>query len=68
MPTRNRQVRNLAAQSPLLRKGGLHEKSKTGQRTRERLSTHSAIDEWLEDLEEINHNNEQEEGAKAPFL
>ncbi len=61
MPRRNIPVRNPVAQSPLLRKGGPHVKSKTGQRVRARISTNSAVDEWLE---EDNHNQEQENGEQ----
>jgi len=65
MPKRNITVRNPVAQSPLLRKGGAHVKSKTGQRVRARLSTGSAIDEWLDDLEDDGHNKEQENGEQS---
>ena len=58
MLMRNRRVRNPVACSPLLRKGGPHIKSKTGQRVRTRLSTHSAVDEWLDELEENNKSQE----------
>ncbi len=54
--------RNPVACSPLLRKGGAHVKSKSGQRIRARLSTHSAVDEWLDELEsrkEEKKNGEQ---------
>ncbi len=67
MPRRNIPVRNPVAQSPLLRKGGPHEKSKTGRRVRARLSTNSAVDEWLDELEEDTLGQEQEDGgANAP--
>ena len=62
MPRRNIPVRNPVARSPLLRKGGPHVKSKTGQRVRSRLSTYSAIDEWREELGENNRAQEQENG------
>ena len=64
MPRRNRPVRNPVAQSPLLRKGGPHVKSKTGQRVQARLSTNSAIDEWLNALEDNNQNQEHENGEQ----
>ncbi len=64
MPRRNRPIRNPVAQSPLLRKGGPHVKSKTGQRVQARLSTSSAIDEWLEELEEDNLKQEHENGEQ----
>ncbi|MGB3620262.1 MAG: hypothetical protein WBA20_02855 [Ketobacter sp.] len=46
MPKRNSGFRNPVARSPLLGKGGVHTKSKTGQRVRARLNTQSAIDDW----------------------
>lgn len=52
MPRRNRAIRNPVARSPLLRKGGVHSQTTTGQRVRNRLQTQSAIDEWLEDIED----------------
>jgi len=46
-------IRNPVARSPLLRKGGAHVKSKTGQRVRARLTTYDAYNEWEgEELEE----------------
>jgi hypothetical protein len=52
MPKRNRAIRNPVARSPLLKKGGVHSQSKTGQRVSKRLQTQSAIDDWLEDIED----------------
>lgn len=72
MPRRNMPVRNPVAQSPLLRKGGPHTKSKTGQRVRARLSTNSAIDEWQEnldaELEEVNQEQENGEQMLPDFF
>ncbi len=62
MPTRNINIRNHVARSPLLRKGGAHTQSKTGQRVRDRLSTDAAIDDWLEELEEDKQNQERKDG------
>ncbi len=64
MPRRNRPIRNPVAQSPLLRKGGAHVKSKTGQRVRARLSTHLAIDEWLGEKEEDDIDHVQDNGER----
>ncbi len=64
MPRQNRFARNPVAGSPLLRKGGPHVKSRTGQRVRARLLTNSAIDEWLEALEEDRNCGEQEKGER----
>jgi len=49
MPRRPRQIRNPVALSPLLHKGGVHIKSKTGQRVREKQSLNATIDEWLDE-------------------
>lgn len=64
MPRRNIPVRNPVAQSPLLRKGGAHVKSKTGQRVRFRLSTNDAVDDWLDELEDERQNQEKENGEQ----
>lgn len=52
--------RNPVALSPLLRKGGAHVKSKTGQRVRTRLATQNAIDEWREEYQD--EEKEQQNG------
>lgn len=61
MPNRNRRIRNPVALSALLRKGGPHIKSKTGQRVRSRLSTNSAVDDWLDELKDNNQLQENGE-------
>ncbi len=57
-------IRNPVARSPLLRKGGLHERAAGGKRHRVRVSTHEAIEEWLENREEAeaweSDNGEQQ--------
>lgn len=68
MSGRNIASRSPAAQSPLLRKGGPHAKSKTGQRVRDRLSTNSAIDDWMEELEDDNYNQEENGERKLPVF
>jgi len=67
MSIQKRPVRNLAARSPLLRKGGPHIKSKTGQRVRTRLSTSDMIDEWQDEVLDDERNKAKEKGADAPF-
>ncbi len=57
MTTKKPHIRNPIARSPLLRKGGPHIRSKTGQRVRSRLSTYSAFDEWLEERENYKSSN-----------
>ena len=43
--------RNPVARSPLLRKGGAHQGSKTAQRRIARRAMESLLDDWREDLE-----------------
>lgn len=60
-------VRNPVARSPLLRKGGPHERSTGGKRRRARLLIHDAIEEWLE-TEEAQERWERETGScGSPF-
>ncbi len=68
MPGRNRTIRNPVAQSPLLRKGGVHTESKTGQRVRDRMKVSSAIDEWLEEIEDKLDQSKNEGSNGSPFL
>ena len=61
--------RNPIARSPLLRKGGAHVKSKTGQRVRARLTTQNAIDEWQEELnDKREEQNIREQQLPDSFL
>jgi hypothetical protein len=39
-------LRNSAARSPLLRKGGVHEKSKSGQRSRDKVKLKHKLSEF----------------------
>lgn len=43
--------RNPVARSPLLRKGGVHEKSKSAKRQQQKLSDNHLLDDWREELE-----------------
>ena len=43
--------RNPVARSPLLRKGGAHQKAKSAVRQQQKLSNHSLLDDWREELE-----------------
>lgn len=65
MPKRNRPIRNHVAQSPLLRKGGVHIKSKTGTRVQARRLTDSAIEEWQDEIDDTNNEYQQESGQQA---
>lgn len=58
--SQRRRPRNRVAMSPLLRKGGVHERSKSGQRAENKLLLNAELDDWREELEEdffnINHS------------
>jgi len=54
MPTKDRGVitpRNPVARSPLLRRGGVHEKSKTAKRQQSRQALNTQLDDWREEVE-----------------
>ncbi len=68
MPKRSIPIRNPVARSPLLRKGGPHTRSKTGQRVRTRLSTRYAIDDWYDEIEDNTTKNEDGEPVLPIFL
>ena len=53
MPTlTRRRPRNPIALSPLLRKGGVHERSKTGVRAEAKQELQDELEFWQEELEE----------------
>jgi len=54
--------RNYVARSPIMRKGGPHIKSKTGQRVRQRLQLGDSLDEWYE----TNEDNVEEKENGEP--
>jgi len=59
--------RNRVACSPLMRKGGAHVKSKTGQRVRARLDLDNALCEWYEENEtDINKKEKTDGEPMAP--
>jgi len=49
MPERRRTPRNPVAASPLLRKGGVHERSRSGQRQIDKQVTSTALEEWRDE-------------------
>ena len=59
MPERRRQPRNPVANSPLLRKGGVHQRPRSGQRQLDRQVLNDALDEWLDEIDndEIHEKN-----------
>ena len=60
--------RNPVARSPLLRKGGAHVKSKTGQRLRSRLNTQDAIDEWWDEQQDQQQEETTGEQTLPDFI
>lgn len=50
--------RNLAARSPLMRKGGAHERGKHAQRQDHRRELADALDEWREQTIDSRHTQE----------
>ncbi len=50
MPTKP-SIRNPVARSPLLRKGGVHEKSATAKRQGGKQHLQQSLDDWREELE-----------------
>lgn len=60
-----RKTRNLAARSPLMRKGGVHQTSKSTRRTAGRVDLDDAYEEWLEErrLESTPSGHSDEKGG-----
>ena len=67
MPKRKSRLRNPIACSPLMRKGGAHAESKTGQRVRQRLSTYNAVNEWTQEVEVAKLEGENG-GKRSPIF
>ena len=53
MPERRHRLRNPVAASPLLKKGGVHQRLRSRERQREKRRLEDAVDEWLEKSEMI---------------
>jgi len=64
MTKRNTTYRNYVTRSPLLRKGGPHIKSKTGQRVRDRLTTHRLLDDWQDEFDKDSDDEFQTKGGE----
>lgn len=54
MLTISRRPRNPVARSPLLRKGGMHQKAKSGQRAEAKLHMQQEAENWREALDETD--------------
>ena len=62
--------RNPVAQSPLLRKGGVHEKSATAKRQQTRTGLNRQLDDWQDDLafeREMQHIIDQKDLVDDAF-
>lgn len=68
--------RNYIARSPLMRKGGVHSESKSGQRAQSRHELDAAIDEWFDSPPDQAHvqpslskrGSKKGEPEGSPFL
>lgn len=47
----NNRPRNPVARSPLLRRGGVHEKSNSAARQQQRATVNALLDDWRDELE-----------------
>lgn len=68
MPRNTRAPRNPLACSPLLRKGGIHTQSKTGQRTRAKLNVEDEINEWRDEQAFITKLETHQSDSDESFL
>jgi hypothetical protein len=65
---RPRVIGNPVARSPLLRKGGVHERSASGKRQRAKLSTYDALEEWLETRDDESSDEMEKGSFGSPFF
>lgn len=49
MPNQPPPIRNYIARSPLLRKGGVHQRSASGARNQSRRKLSAEVEEWFRD-------------------
>lgn len=49
--------RNPVARSPLMKKGGVHQKSRTAERQQEKDAVQSEVDEWEEEQSGHEHDS-----------
>jgi hypothetical protein len=59
---------NPVARSPLLRKGGEHERAASGKRQRAKLSTYDALEEWLEMQDDVTSEEADKGSFGSPFF
>ena len=70
MPENRRRFRNPVARSPLLRKGGPHQISRSGERQSRRQALEAELDNWWEESDELDWQTEESapDGADSPRL
>ena len=59
MPENRRRFRNPVAQSPLLRKGGPHERSRSGERQNQRQALEAELDSWRDETDDLEWQTEE---------
>lgn len=59
MPENRRRFRNPVARSPLLRKGGPHQRSRSGARRQLHQALEAELDEWFHDSDETERQHEE---------
>lgn len=59
MPENRRRFRNPVARSPLLRKGGPHQRSRSGERHEMHQGIRAELEDWLDELEEMKRQCEE---------
>lgn len=59
MPENRRRFRNPVARSPLLRKGGPHLVSRSGERQNQRQALEAELDNWWEESDELDWQTEE---------
>jgi hypothetical protein len=65
---RRRTGGNPVARSPLMRKGGPHERSSSVQRQQSRLALYDELEEWFETLGEDKVEESETGGVGSPFF
>jgi hypothetical protein len=69
MPENRRRFRNPVARSPLLRKGGPHQRSRSGERHQMHQALEAELDEWLDEREtERQHGEPVPKGTGSSFV
>ena len=58
-------VRNWVARSPLLKKGGVHERAQSGSRALARRALDDAIDDWYEEQEMMESTADEVTGSES---